>query len=521
MLAGSKRWRAVGVATIAVGFIAAWPTNAMASGIRGQGVPEAGGSLTVYESSDSASWADGFDPINSTDLNAPMEDAIFGTLFNEGPSGNAVPNLATGSKVFDGAKKVEIYLRHGVRFQDGTPFDAAAVATDLQQMFEPKNANVSDAFFPVKSVTALNRYTVLMDLTKPDAAIVDSFPGEDPNWIPSPTALEKMGPTAFSINPVGAGPFEVVSDKLSSALVLKRNPNYWQKGHPYLNELSFISSASDQTAYEAVLAKTGQVAENTTTAPLVASAKSQGLDVVQATGRTGTTAVQLNMTKAPLNNITAREALYYATDAPALNKALSYGTGTVVESPSVPGNPFYEADVPGYRSYDLAKASALVKRLGGLTVNLAVDAGADESIGEALQAEWTAAGVKVNLTVLPTIVSLLQAYKSNSWQALVQVAGGPNPAVGTGSSYWRYYSTGPFSGTHDTEVDALVNEAAATTKVGQQVALYRQEYELLNKKAYMIMLYYAPLEVLSQKTVHGPGISTSLEYPIWEDVWVG
>ncbi len=89
-----------------------------------------------------------------------------------------------------------------------------------------------------------------------------------PNWIASPTAVQKMGEKAFAVSPVGAGPFMVVSDTLSNELVLKKNPTYWQTGRPYLDQLTFKSVGSDEAAYEAMLADEGQVYEDMSTPQL-------------------------------------------------------------------------------------------------------------------------------------------------------------------------------------------------------------------------------------------------------------
>jgi peptide/nickel transport system substrate-binding protein len=483
--------------------------------------PHAGGTMTVLESSDAASWATGLDPAtNASDLaNAPSMDAIYGDLFAQGSGASVVPDLATGYSFSDGARTLTISLRHGVTFQDGTPFNASAVAFNIRRDLEPKLACVCASSFPVSSITTQGNYTVVLHLTKPFSPIIDAFVGEAPDWIASPTALSKMGETAFAKTPVGAGPFEVVSDTYSSVLTLKRFPGYWEKGHPYLNGLVFKSVGSDESGYEAVLANSAQMSENVGTPQLIPEARKQ-LQVNEVTGRMAVGAVQLNTAVAPFNNIVAREAIYYATDPGAISKALTYGTGTVIQSPSLPGNPFYQQTVPGYRPYDPAKAEALVKQLGGLTVDLGSINGADNALSEALEAQWEQAGMKVDLTVFPTIVPLLQAFKANTWEALTQGAGGINPANGTGGSFWRYYSTGPFSGVHDPALDQLINQAAATTSQAAQVSIYRKINGYLSQQALLPLLYLAPLYNLTAQTAHGPGVSTPLEFPSWPDVWV-
>jgi peptide/nickel transport system substrate-binding protein len=510
-------------ALVAALFVALTASSLVAGGATANaaGAPKSGGTMTVLESSDAASWASGLDPATDTsDLaDAPFMNAIYGQLFEQGNNGAAVPELATSYAFSNGAKTLTIHLRQGVKFSDGTPFNASAVAFNIRRDLDPKNACICDSSFPVSTVTTPDAHTVVLNLTKPFSPVVDAFPGEAPNWIASPTALSKMGETTFANTPVGAGPFEVVSDTVNSVLALKKNPTYWQTGHPYLDGLTFKSVGTDENGYEAVVANSAQMAENVATESLIPPASKQ-LQITEVTGRMAVGAVQLNTTVAPFNNIKAREAIYYATDAGAISKALSSGQGKVIESPSLPGNPFYQPTVPGYRTLDLAKAKALVTQLGGLSVDLGTPNGAAQELSVALQSEWAAAGIKVNLTVFPSIVPLLDAYKANTWQALSQGAGGINPANGTGGSYWRYYSTGPFTGIKDPKLDALINAAAATTSTAKQVSIYKQIDKYLSDNALLPFLYLAPLHNLASKSAQGPGVSTPLEFPKWQDVWL-
>ena len=79
-----------------------------------------------------------------------------------------------------------------------------------------------------------------------------NFPGRagaTTAWVPSPTAKQKMGERAFRVTPVGAGPFTVVSNKLSSQIVLKKNPTYFKKDRPFLSQLTFKSIGGDEATF--------------------------------------------------------------------------------------------------------------------------------------------------------------------------------------------------------------------------------------------------------------------------------
>ena len=114
----------------------------------------------------------------------------------------------------------------------------------------------------------------------PNAARIDELQsGDILNYMASEAAFTKMGATAFGLGPVGAGPFEVVSDTPSTELGLKRSPHCWAKGLPYLNGLTFKTVASDEAAHEAMLAGSGQAYEGLST-PQVFSAFAKHFDTV-------------------------------------------------------------------------------------------------------------------------------------------------------------------------------------------------------------------------------------------------
>jgi len=119
-------------------------TATAASGGSGLPVLKHGGSMTVLEAG-ASQGADpqGIDP--ATDgvggANEDYEDAVYGALFELSPTGQVVYDLATGYKFLAGRKTVQIDLRHGVKFSDGTPFNSAAVVYNWSRDFQLKAAN--------------------------------------------------------------------------------------------------------------------------------------------------------------------------------------------------------------------------------------------------------------------------------------------------------------------------------------------------------------------------------------------
>jgi peptide/nickel transport system substrate-binding protein len=346
-------------------------------------------------------WPTGLDPATNTNgaANQDLMNSIYGNLFELGPGGKVVPDLASGYSFSDGGKTVTIKLRPGVKFTDGTPLNAAAVAFNFKRdLASPCTCNPKGfgaPFAPVP-VTTPSPTSVQLHFVAPYAPAIHAFIDGNINWIASPTALKKMGEQQFKLKPVGAGPFEVVSDTLSSEVVLARNPGYWQAGHPLLDHLTFKTVGGDEAAYEAMLAGQGQAYVDMSTPAIEQQARSHFTVTQQQS--TSPYDLQLNTKVAPFDNKLAREAIYYATNGQAIATHLFGNQYPSTESFTGPGGLFYEPTVPGYRGYDLAKAKALVKQLGGLTVNLGtINVLVATETTEALQSEWAQAGIKATI----------------------------------------------------------------------------------------------------------------------------
>ena len=191
---------------------------------------------------------------------------------------------------------------------------------------------------------------------------------EAPNYTVDEVALDSVGEAVYAQHPIGAGPFKVASNVASSSLVVTKNTSYWQKGHPLLNGITWTNVGSDSAA--ALSApdpeRTSSRRTAVATIPLLAQAPSQGLTVTRLP-QTVDEFIALNTLHAPcFCNILAREAVEYATDSSALIAGLYQASGyKPIQSETAPGQKFYSGSNKYYLGYNLAKAKALVNRLGG------------------------------------------------------------------------------------------------------------------------------------------------------------
>ena len=152
--------------------------------------------------------------------------------------GKAQPKLALSWSDSEDFKTWTFKLRPGVKFHDGTTFNAEAVKANFDRQKDPAN-KCRCAFYIAKStdVQAPDELTVVYNLNDPTVKLpaLMSIPSSN-NVVQSPTAWKAKGDD-YNRNPVGTGPYIVKSWTAGDRMVLERNPDYWDKGQPYLDRI--------------------------------------------------------------------------------------------------------------------------------------------------------------------------------------------------------------------------------------------------------------------------------------------
>ncbi len=499
-----------------------------------QVAPRRGGEAVVLLASGfGGTWPSGLDPATNITggANSSLMNAIYSGLFqlradDDGRNARTSAVLATSYEFAEDGRAFVIHLRRGVTFSDGTPFDAEAVRFNIERSLKSP-CSCSPRRWPWagdENVTVADAYTVVLHFARPYGSVVNAFAATNLNWIASPTALRQMGEDAFRIRPVGAGPFRVVSNQLSARLTLERNPLYWEAGKPYLDRLTFQSIGSEQAGYQALLAGDAQAFEAMSNPLLLEQSEASRKLTVTRQPATSPLLVQLNTTAPPFNNLRAREAVYYATDVEAIRKGLFRGMFPVSQSFTAPEGLFHHAQIPGYRTYDLNKAKAIVRELGGLRIKLGtIRLASGEQIITALQSQWKQAGMDVTIESYD-LGTLIQQFQSREWQAMLQTAGSYDPDIGVGLSF-RFSAKSVFSGVSDTALEELIDAARGTADPMERDRLYLEVSKYLSDNAYGPFLF-AQGSAQVTRGLRGPGLTTRIPplqvdtSVLWQDVWL-
>jgi peptide/nickel transport system substrate-binding protein len=264
--------------------------------------------------------------------------------------------LATSWKVSDDLKTLTLNLRKGVKFSDGSDWNADVCKWNLDLSIAAKISNFSNW----DSVDKIDDYTVRVNLKKYQNTILTGLTSGSTQMI-SKANVDKNGLDAARWNPVGTGPFILESFERDAKLTYKRNPNYWDTGKPYLDGIT-MTVIADATVRKLAFQK-GDLTVLGASGLDAQELQKAGYFLRMSSGGTYLLVPDSTNAKSPWSNINVRLAASYALDRNALSKALGYGFAI----PAYQLYPGYEdSKIPGLipTEFNLAKAKDLLTQAG-------------------------------------------------------------------------------------------------------------------------------------------------------------
>jgi peptide/nickel transport system substrate-binding protein len=282
------------------------------------------------------------------------------TLLRTDGTGQLIPWLVTDYKLDASAKTITLSVRKGVKFHDGTDFNAAAVKWNLEKSVAAKAMGTQQ----IKSIDLVDDYTVRITLGQWDNTVI-SFFAYTPGLMISPSAYNKNGEPWAIKNPVGTGPFQFVSKVTDVKTVFKKFDNYWQKGKPYVDGIEWMP-IPDAVPRQLAL-RTGEIDIcNNVAAEDRAGLEKEGYLIKRmnlSLGATGPLIPNSANQNSPFANVKVRQAVAYAIDARQIVSGLFHNEAEVTNQFSIAKSWAYNPSIVGY-PYDPAKAKQLLAEAG-------------------------------------------------------------------------------------------------------------------------------------------------------------
>ncbi len=335
--------------------------------------PRYGGTLVFGRGGDSV----GLDPAFETDGNSFMVcDNVYNQLVTYAEeSTDIIPALATKWEISPDGLTYTFHLRKGVKFHDGTDFNADAVVFSLgRQMKEkrvkfyrhkwefPKDQPPPEYWLSMEmdkiidSIEAVDDYTVVFHLKRLEAPFLADL-GMDFASIVSPTAVLKYGPD-FKSHPVGTGPFKFVKWIKDDRIILEANKDYWG-GRPYLDRVIFRVIPDNSVRFLELKAGNIHICQFPNPEDIELAKKDPNLKLVSQPGM-NIGYISFNHTKPLWQDKRIRKAIMYAINRKAIVDNIYYGLGTVAKNTIPPIMWGYNDCIIDY-PYDPEMAKKLLK----------------------------------------------------------------------------------------------------------------------------------------------------------------
>ncbi|MGN7478474.1 ABC transporter substrate-binding protein [Solibacillus silvestris] len=294
---------------------------------------------------------------------------LFETLLNFGEQDTTIhPGLAKEWKVSDDGLTYTFQLQEGVKFHDGTDFNAEAVIKNINRwkggkeedfyyfnsMFKAEGEDI------IKDVTAEGDHTVIFTLTRPQAPFLKNL-AMSPFGIGSPTAFEAAG-DKFGDQPVGTGPFKFTDWKRNDSITIEKFADYWQEGLPKLDKVIFRSIPDNSARLNELMAGNIDLADGVNPSD---GKTVEGDSTLQLIERPSMNIGYLGLTntRAPFDNKLVRQAVNYAIDKQAIVDAFFEGRAEVAANPMPSSISGYNDAISPY-PYDPEKAKSLLAEAG-------------------------------------------------------------------------------------------------------------------------------------------------------------
>lgn len=358
------------------------------------------------------------DPRKSAPYEAQWIGMLYDTLVQRAPDGSFVPGLAESWTLSPDSRVLELTLRSGVRFQDGTPFDAAAVKNNIDSA-KATSTNFSAQLTNVASVEAVDDRHVRFQLTDSAAPMLGVLAGEA-GMIISPTALSKD----LSKTAAGAGPFTL--DRFEGQrLEFSAWAGYWNSRAVQVAGVDLDVFIDDSARLRALRSR--QLDTAFIVPSQVEEVEAAGLKIAKARTAESTWGVLVNTGRRELANPKVRQAMMLALDRTALARNVFGASGcTPSAQPFDPGDWAHSPDLDKLPAaqYDPARARQLLAEAGlpgGFSFELQVGTAQNYTqIGQILQSQWGAIGIKVGLRPMEN-VQFVTARRKGDFDATVSV----------------------------------------------------------------------------------------------------
>ncbi|MBA3446391.1 MAG: ABC transporter substrate-binding protein [Pseudaminobacter sp.] len=463
-----------------------------------------GGAIIVTYKDDVAT----LDPAIGYDWqNWSMIKSLFDSLMDYEPGTTTLkPDLAESYEISPDGKVFTFKLRDGVKFHNGRAATAGDVKYSLDRVTNPETQSPGAGFFgaiagydemaagtakSLSGVTTLDDKTVRIELSRPDATFLHVMGLNFASIVPK-EAVEEFG-ADFGKHPVGTGAFSLAEWTTGQRLVFAKNPDYWNKGVPFLDQITF--EIGQEPIVALLRLQKGEVdipGDGIPPAKFteVMADPEQKARVVEG-GQLHTGYITMNVKMKPFDDVKVRQAVNMAINKDRIVQIIN-GRAVPANQPLPPSMPGYVKDLAGYK-FDPEAAKKLLAEAGhpnGFETELFVmNTDPQPRIAQAIQQDLAAIGIKASIQSLAQ-ANVIEAGGTEDGAAMIWsggmgwIADFPDPSnfygpilgcagAVKGGWNWSWYCNEDLD-KRAAEADAMVDPAKAADRYAAWGAIYAE-----------------------------------------------
>ncbi|MEZ5811170.1 MAG: ABC transporter substrate-binding protein [Rhizobiaceae bacterium] len=417
---------------------------------------------------------------------AAIDEIVYANVFEGltriGSGGEVQPALAESWNVSDDGKTYTFKLHSGVKFHDGSDFDAEDVKFSLDRARADDSTNAQKALFAqIDSVEAVDATTVKVTLKQPQGSFLYNMGWGDAVIVAPETAETNKE------NPVGTGPFKFDNWAKGSSITIVKNPDYWGEAAG-LDKAEFRIIPDAAAAVPALLSGDVQAFANMPAGDALAQIQADPRFKVVIGATEGETILSTNNKKPPFDNLKVRQAIAHTLDREAIIQAGSSGYGIPIGSHFSPANEAY-VDLTGTYPHDIEKAKALLKEAGfenGFKATLKLPPpGYARDGGQVVAAQLREIGIDLEIIPVEWAQWLEQVFKAKDYDLTIVSHTEPNDiGIYARKDYYFQYD--------NPEFDKVIAELDVTSDQAKRNELYQQAQKILADDAVNGFMYELP-----------------------------
>jgi peptide/nickel transport system substrate-binding protein len=437
-------------------------------------------------------------------------------LYTLDEKGAVVPQLATAlPKIFDGGKTVEIHLRSGVKFNDGTPFDAQAMKASLERHQTMKGSNRRSELALLTGVEVVDAQTLRLKLEKPFSPLA-AILADRAGMAVSPTQVAKLG-DKFGTDPVCVAPFKFVERVAQDRIVLEKSPYYYDPKAAQVDRVIFRIIPDDAVRLANLRSGDIDFAHLVPPTDVKSLTQEAGISVVQISGlgyqgitinlanKTGKTNPPQPLTTPLASSEKVREAFELSIDRDALNQVAFDGLYKADCTPLPLLNLYYPKGLACPKR-DVAKAKQLLAEAGfpnGIKFELLViNNPVQTRVAQIVQGMASEAGITIAIRPLEFASSLMQSDTGAYDAFLIGWSGLGDPDANI-HQFQTCKGSLNITGSCTAEIDDLLNKARETGDIKERQSLYRQAIAKFTERRNIVYLYHLTYTVAFKKSITG------------------